>query len=116
MRRTWHLSESSKMMDGNRRQLVKSVVHACQVLSVFRTDSELLALSDITLRSGLPKTIAFRLLYTLRHVGLVEQVGRNLYRSRALLWRTRSLTSSHRTGKAQPQLNEESTSNSSANG
>jgi DNA-binding IclR family transcriptional regulator len=74
------------------------------VLSVFRTDTELLALNDITLRSGLPKSMAFRLLYTLRHVGLVEKAAKNLYRSRALVWRTQSLEVRRtKTGTAKPR-------------
>ena len=32
-------------------------------------------------RSGLPKSMAFRLLYTLERCGMIEKVGENLYRS-----------------------------------
>jgi len=34
---------------------------------------------EISLRSALPKTMAFRLLYTLEKCGMVEKVGENLY-------------------------------------
>jgi ribose transport system substrate-binding protein len=61
--------------------LVKSVVHASKLLSAFRTSGEGLPLREISARSGLPKSMSFRLLYTLERCGLVEKVGENLYRS-----------------------------------
>lgn len=61
--------------------LVKSVVHASRLLSAFRASGEALPLREISGRSGLPKSMAFRLLYTLERCGLVEKVGENLYRS-----------------------------------
>ncbi len=61
--------------------LVKSVVHSSQVLSAFRSSGEALPLREVAVRSGLPKSMAFRLLYTLERCGLVEKVGENLYRS-----------------------------------
>jgi ribose transport system substrate-binding protein len=61
--------------------LVKSVVHSSQVLSVFHTSGEALPLREVSARSGLPKSMAFRLLYTLERCGMVEKVGENLYRS-----------------------------------
>jgi ribose transport system substrate-binding protein len=61
--------------------LVKSVVHASQVLSAFRSSGEALPLREISGRSGLPKSMAFRLLYTLERCGMIEKVGENLYRS-----------------------------------
>jgi ribose transport system substrate-binding protein len=61
--------------------LVKSVVHSAQILSAFRSSGEALPLRDVASRSGLPKSMAFRLLYTLERCGLVEKVGENLYRS-----------------------------------
>src|SRR5438309_7936158 len=45
--------------------LVKSVVHSSKILSAFRAAGEALPLREIAIRSGLPKTMAFRLLYTL---------------------------------------------------
>src|SRR5262245_54048064 len=63
------------------RYLVKSVVHSSRLLSAFRTSGEALPLREISLRSGLPKSMAFRLLYTLERCGMVEKVGENLYRS-----------------------------------
>ena len=61
--------------------LVKSVVHASQILSAFRASGEALPLREVSGRCGLPKSMAFRLLYTLERCGLVEKVGENLYRS-----------------------------------
>jgi ribose transport system substrate-binding protein len=63
------------------RYLVKSVVHASRLLSAFRTSGEALPLREIAGRSGLPKSMSFRLLYTLERCGMVEKVGENLYRS-----------------------------------
>jgi len=60
--------------------LVKSVVHASRLLSAFRSSGEALPLREIAGRSGLPKSMAFRLLYTLERCGMVEKVGENLYR------------------------------------
>src|SRR5437868_1952998 len=61
--------------------LVKSVMHASQLLRAFRTSGENLALRDVAKRSGLPKSMVFRLLYTLEKCGMVEKVGENLYQS-----------------------------------
>jgi ribose transport system substrate-binding protein len=61
--------------------LVKSVVHSARLLSAFQSTGEALPLRQIAVRSGLPKTMAFRLIYTLEKCGLVEKIGDNLYRS-----------------------------------
>ena len=61
--------------------LVKSVVHAAQLLSAFRSSGEALPLREVAARSGLPKSMAFRQLYTLERCGMIEKVGENLYRS-----------------------------------
>jgi ribose transport system substrate-binding protein len=61
--------------------LVKSVVHSARLLSAFQSTGEALPLRQIAARSGLPKTMAFRLIYTLEKCGLVEKIGDNLYRS-----------------------------------
>jgi ribose transport system substrate-binding protein len=63
------------------RYLVKSIVHASQLLTAFRSAGEALALKEISARSGLPKTMAFRLLYTLERCGMVDKIGENLYQS-----------------------------------
>src|SRR5919112_5985265 len=61
--------------------LVKSVVHSSQLLSAFRSSGEALPLREIAARSGLPKSMAFRLLYTPERCGMIEKAGENLYRS-----------------------------------
>ncbi len=61
--------------------LVKSVVHSAQLLSAFRSSGEALPLREISARSGLPKSMTFRLLYTLERCGMIEKAGENLYRS-----------------------------------
>lgn len=62
------------------RYIVKSLVHASQILGAFRTGGETLRLRDVVERTGLSKGMCFRLLYTLHHCGFVEKVGENLYR------------------------------------
>lgn len=61
--------------------LVKSVVHSSQLLSAFRHSGEALSLRELSSRSGLTKTMAFRLLYTLEKCGMVEKIGENQYRT-----------------------------------
>jgi len=61
--------------------LVKAVVHSSKLLTAFQSAGEALSLKDVVSRSGLPKTMAFRLLYTLEKCGLIEKVGANLYQS-----------------------------------
>ena len=63
------------------RYLVKSVMHAAQLLSAFRSTGEALPLREIAARSNLPKSMTFRLLYTLERCGMIEKAGENLYRS-----------------------------------
>jgi ribose transport system substrate-binding protein len=61
--------------------LVKSIVHCSELLAAFESPGECLPLREIANRSKLPKSMAFRLLYTLEKCNMVEKVGRNLYRS-----------------------------------
>jgi len=72
---------NAKVVKSRDRYLVKSVEHASRLLSAFRTSGEALPLREISSRSGLPKSMAFRLLYTLERCGMVDKVGENLYRS-----------------------------------
>src|SRR5438445_1844321 len=67
--------------------LVKSVVHSSRLLTAFRSPGEPLRLREIASRSGLPKTMVFRLLYTLEKCGMVEKVGENLYQSCLRPWK-----------------------------
>ena len=61
--------------------LVKSVMHSAQLLRAFQATGEALPLREVAKRSGLPKSMAFRLLYTLERCGMVDKVGDNLYQS-----------------------------------
>ena len=65
---------------GRNPYLVKSVVHSCQVLVAFRSPLKTLTLGEIVARSGLSKTMVFRLLYTLEKCGMVEKLEQKLYR------------------------------------
>jgi ribose transport system substrate-binding protein len=78
------ISFSMVMSTTNRTRdpyLVKSLVHASQVLGVFQAPGETLRLRDIAIRSGLNKGMVFRLLYTLERCGMVEKIGDNQYQS-----------------------------------
>jgi DNA-binding IclR family transcriptional regulator len=60
--------------------LVKSVVHASAILSAFHMEGEELSLKQVVARCNLPKSMVFRLLYTMERCAFVEKVGKNLYR------------------------------------
>jgi ribose transport system substrate-binding protein len=62
------------------RYIVKSLVHASEVLSAFRSDREVLRLRDVVARTGFNKGLCFRLLYTLHACGFLEKIGQNQYR------------------------------------
>src|SRR6202161_4948207 len=72
------------------RYLVKSIVHSSQLLTAFRSPGEALPLKEIAARCGVPKTMVFRLLYTLEKCGMVDKLGQNLYQSRVRPWKQRS--------------------------
>lgn len=67
--------------------LIKSVIHSSRLLTAFRSPGEALPLREIVSRSGLPKTMTFRMLYTLEKCGMVEKVGENLYQSCVRPWK-----------------------------
>ena len=71
------------------RYLVKAIVHSSQLFSAFRSPGEALPLKEIVARCGLPKTMVFRLLYTLEKCGMVDKLGQNLYQSRVRPWKQR---------------------------
>jgi ribose transport system substrate-binding protein len=60
--------------------LVKSLVHASQILRAFQSSGETLRLRDVMDRTSFNKGMCFRLLYTLHHCGLVEKVDKQRYR------------------------------------
>ena len=51
--------------------IVRSVVHASQILGVFQSQGEALRLRDVVERTGFGKGMCFRLLHTLHHCGLL---------------------------------------------
>lgn len=62
------------------RYMVKSLVHASQVLGCFGGPGEVLRLRDVVARTGLQKGMCFRLLYTLHECGFLDKIGQNNYR------------------------------------
>jgi ribose transport system substrate-binding protein len=60
--------------------LIKSVVHASQVLSVFEHMGDTLRLRDVVERTGFGKGMCFRLLHTLHHCGFLEKADATRYR------------------------------------
>jgi len=59
---------------------VQAVVRACEIVKAFRHGGEELHLSDITERTSLRRTTAFRLLQSLVQGGLLERIARGVYR------------------------------------
>jgi len=59
---------------------VQAVVRACEIVKAFRHAGEELHLSDITERTALRRTTAFRLLQSLVRGGLIERPARGVYR------------------------------------
>jgi ribose transport system substrate-binding protein len=84
------------MVDNQNRYIVKSLIHASEVLGAFHSTAEVLRLRDVVARTGFNKGMCFRLLYTLHQCGFVEKVGENRYRLTAELRRKRK----HRIGYA----------------
>ena len=60
--------------------VVKSLVHASEILWSFRHQGEGLRLRDVMERTGFGKGMCFRLLYTLRYCGFIEKTDNNRYR------------------------------------
>ena len=65
---------------GGQVYLVKSVLHATQVLWAFEHPGEALRLRDVMARTGLSKGMCFRLLFTLHHCGFLEKVEGSRFR------------------------------------
>lgn len=62
------------------RYLVKSLVHATEILAAFQHAGEALRLRDVVERTRLSKGTCFRMLYTLHRCGFLEKVERDRYR------------------------------------
>lgn len=56
--------------------LIKSLVHAAEILWAFERPGERLSLREVMDRTGFGKGMCFRLLYTLKHCGFVEKSDR----------------------------------------
>lgn len=82
-----HPSRNGKVQ---RSYTVRSVLRAATLLKSFASTSEILELRVIAQRSSFTKPTAFRLSETLVEAGLLERVGRQGYRSRIDLTRSKS--------------------------
>jgi ribose transport system substrate-binding protein len=56
--------------------IVKSLVHASEVMTCFQSKGEVLRLKDVVARTGFNKGMCFRMLYTLRLCGFIERWAR----------------------------------------
>ena len=83
-------NESTKRASAARDvYLIKSVVHASDVLQTFRHMGEALRLRDVMDRTGFGKGMCFRLLHTLHHCGFLDRTEGNRYRLTAEVRRRR---------------------------
>ena len=76
---------SEPLTPGRRRTsqdvyLIKSVVHASDVLGAFQHMGDALRLRDVVERTGFGKGMCFRLLHTLQHCGFLEKTDASRYR------------------------------------
>jgi ribose transport system substrate-binding protein len=62
------------------RYIVKSIVHASEILGAFEAGGDVLRLRDLVERTGFSKGMCFRLLHTLHHCGFVEKIDERRYR------------------------------------
>ena len=60
--------------------LIDAVIRAQKVVEAFGQRGEPLRLRDVMERTGLGKNLCFRMLYTLRHCGVIEKVDVNHFR------------------------------------
>ena len=65
------------------RYIVKSLVHASEILGAFESAGDVLRLRDVIERTGFSKGMCFRLLYTLHQCGFIEKVDELRYRMTA---------------------------------
>ena len=61
--------------------ILETVGRACDLLLAFGNKDEALRMKDIIARTGLNRTIAFRLLHTLENRGLLRSAGNHQYKS-----------------------------------
>ena len=79
--RTMHDMNASPF-GARKRDEVISVARACDIISAFRHQDEVLRLRDVSARVPLHKVTIFRILETLVKKGIIEKVGTQGYRSR----------------------------------
>jgi ribose transport system substrate-binding protein len=65
----------------NNSYTLESVSRACAILRLFEDDRQTLSLTDVAERTGLERTICFRLLHTLEGQGLLRRGERRKYAS-----------------------------------
>jgi len=63
------------------RYTLESVSRACEILQLFESDHQTLSLTEVVTRTGLERTICFRLLRTLEERGLLRRGERRRYAS-----------------------------------
>ena len=66
--------------NGRDAYLIKSVVHASEVLGAFQHMGDTLRLRDVMDRTGFGKGMCFRLLHTLHHCGFLDKADTTRYR------------------------------------
>jgi len=69
-----------RMRQDNARYYCEAVLRACDVLEAFRSEGELLRLSEIAARANLSRPTALRLIYTLEQRGLIQRATKHEYR------------------------------------
>lgn len=72
-------SDPASAVRAEPRYQLETVARACSVLRVFSNDEELLSLADIVGRTGLEKTIAFRIVRTLEQESFLRKVRGRRY-------------------------------------
>ena len=69
--------------------LLDTVLRGCDVLKAFRSEGEALRLKDLVERTGLHKSVVFRLVHTLQRGGILQRCADRRYRA-AVKWLGRS--------------------------
>lgn len=87
----WEPGSAFRQMKQN-NYTVDSVARACELLTAFRSTSELVTLGELATRARVNKVTAFRILTTLADKKLVEKVGTEGYRARFRPIREKRLT------------------------
>lgn len=74
---------ADKVPEAKRKEqyLLDSVLRVCDLLRAFGEGGQPLRLKELVQRTGLNKTVVFRLVHTLAAGGLIERAGRGQYRS-----------------------------------